>query len=154
MFDNFNVVPRTRNQRRIFSLIIGLVLAITIGLVYGLFMNSFNIRFEFQIVFILIGYGIGIAIQKIGRGVQGQIEFSIIAAGCAFLCFLIADLVTLRGLSIFTTHLSTIHIHIQFIFARMFDLSGGNLLFSVLSIFFRAAGVLYAYRNAVLVINR
>ena len=154
MLNNLNIRPRNKSQRILFSAITGLVCAIVLGFAYGGIMHYMNIPVELQAVFMFIGMGIGLAIQKIGRGVQGQLEISIIAAISAFICFLLADMVTMFGFNIFTTNINMLPTVLRFTLRIWFDFSVGNTFSMALSLLFRGAGIYFAYRNAVLMVNR
>lgn len=139
MLKVFNTQALTKNQRFQRAVLVGSVTALCFGLIYGLIANS--IRLQFPIVFVAMGYGIGMAIRTYGRGVQAK--FSILGAVCAVCCFLIADLIALGGLAIFT-NFSLLPYVFRLEFARLFATNVNSLL----ALLYRVVGVYFAYINS------
>lgn len=90
MFDKFDFTATSKKERLIKAGIFGFIAAIVLGFLYGYLVVNLNIRFEFSIFFVLLGYGIGYTVSHFGRGVTK--EFSILAAILAIICILVADL--------------------------------------------------------------
>lgn len=130
----FNTQALSSKQRFTRALIVGIPSSLGLGLAYGLITHILPIRFS--IVYVGMGWLIGRIIQVNGRGVQTK--FSVLAAGLALLSFLIADGVSLLGLSILTMP--------QLIF--MIPLSYLNSINGLINLLFIAGGVGMAYDQA------
>lgn len=152
MFDNFDITPTSRKQRLLYGTIAGLVSAIVLGIGYGAIMHYLRIPVELSIVFVGLGMLIGRAVRKFGRGVQRQIEFSVIAAVCAVICFILADAVSWYGFELFTRYLGFFPEIIGFVIQSWFDFSY-SAFNSVLGLLFRLGGIYYAYINARVIVN-
>ncbi len=136
MFKVFNTEALSRNQRFQKAVIAGIVATIVLGLGYGILADM--LHFEFSVVFLLIGYGIGWAIRTYGRGVQ--VKFSILGAICAVVCFLLADMIALGGFNIFL-NLEYFGMVFQFVLSRLLSVNINSLL----ALLFRVGGVYAAY---------
>lgn len=139
MYQIYNKRALTRNERFINALLAGIATTIGLTIAYGLF--STLLRFEFQVVYLGLGYVIGMAIQKAGRGVQ--IQFSILGAVLAVICFIFGDMISIFGFSVFT--------NLDFFFLA-FRVTLQSLLSvnvsSLLSLLFRVGGVYLAYTTS------
>lgn len=135
----YNTRAITRQERFQNALIYGIGATVIITLGYGLLSNL--MRIEFSIVYLAIGYAIGMIIQKFGRGVQ--IQFSILAAVLAVFCFMVGDMISLFGFEILINP-GIWPYAIQLIFMRLFSTNPN----AILSLLFRLGGVLFAYKNA------
>jgi len=91
MYKIFNKNALTRNERFQNAVVVGIAVTVGLCIVYTIICNLLDI--EFEILYIGIGYLIGMAIQKAGRGVQ--LRFSILAAVLATLCFVVGDLLSI-----------------------------------------------------------
>ncbi|KAF0223109.1 MAG: hypothetical protein FD133_1653 [Erysipelotrichaceae bacterium] len=92
MLKVFNTHALSSNQRFSRAILVGSVTALVLALVYGLILRSI------PIVYIGIGWVIGMAIQKYGRGVQPK--FSYLAAGLMVVCIILGDLLAFFGFNI------------------------------------------------------
>lgn len=135
MLKVYNKDVLQKNQRFIQAILYGLPVSISLGIVYGLVTELIHI--EFSAAFVLIGYVIGLTIQKFGRGVQ--LKFSILGAVLAVISFLIGDLVFLFGFDVFFNGF-----FFQAIIYRIQTLASTNIN-SLLALLFRVLGVYYAY---------
>ena len=95
MLKVFNTDAISRNSRFLRGLVAGSITALVLAIVYGLL--SSIIIVEFSNAFIRIGYCIGMAIQRFGRGVK--IEFSIMGAVLTLVSIVLADLIRYFGVS-------------------------------------------------------
>ena len=139
MLKVFNTRALNSNQRFSRALIVGIPTALAAAILYGLI--SPMIRFEFSVVYVGIGWGLGILIQKFGRGVQPK--FSILAAVLAALCFILGDLISYVGVGILFNPI----LLIQLIFLNLPAYLQTNLN-ALLGTAFRVLGVYMAYTNA------
>ena len=142
MFQVFNKGALTRNQRFARAVLFGLLASLGLCIVYGLISSMLHI--EFSYAFILIGYLIGITIQKMGRGVQ--IQFSVLGAVLAALTFIFADLIAWYGFGVFTS-LNFMIFALRSWATIMLDLTAGGIS-GLLSLMFRGFGVIVAYQNS------
>lgn len=139
MLKVFNTHALSSKQRFTRAILVGIPTALGLAVLYGIIGNA--VPFEFSIVFLGIGWLIGIAIQKYGRGVQPK--FSILAAVLAAFCFILADLISIVGLSILLHPITLIQLMIGVIPSYL--QTNFNVLLGLL---FRAGGVYMAYTNA------
>ena len=137
MIQIFNTQALTSQQRFTRAIIAGSISAIVIAVVYGALMQYIHI--ESSLLLIVVGYGIAMAVQKAGRGVQQR--FSILGAVLCVIAILIADLITYFGFSAllnpaawpaFSTALLRMYLNAS--------------IQSLLAIVFRAAAVAVAYQ--------
>lgn len=142
--------PVSRTQRIIVASIVGPVAGLVIGILYATLYDMLRIRIEFSIVYIFLGIGLGMIIQRFGKGV-GK-EFVIIGALSGIIMVLSADiypyLANLRGLSI-QSIISSILINyiVRFdVMIRNFSLYG--FLNTILYYLFRFYAIYYAARNS------
>lgn len=134
MLKIFNSFALTSKQRFTRALIVGIPTALGLGIGYGLLTRFLPITFS--IVYVGIGYLIGLVIQRNGRGVQPK--FSFLAAGLAIVSFILADLVQVAGLN-FLAALPLVPLIV---------VSYLNSLNGLINLAFIAFGVLTAYRSA------
>ena len=139
MYKIYNKNALTKNERFQNALVVGI--ATTVGLCIGYSIVCSVLDIEFQILYVGIGYLIGLAIQKAGRGVQ--LRFSVLAAVLATLCFIIGDLATMFGPE-FIFNPSYWLIGLKFYFGYWAQLNVSILL----SLAFRIFGVYCAYNYA------
>ena len=136
MYTIYNKRALTRNERFIKALIYGGLATLGMALVYGI-VSSIT-PFEFSIVYVLFGYGIGYVIRTYGKGVQPR--FSILGAGLALLCFLIGDAIVIAGWGA----LLNPPLFIQAITYNVGAMLGSGIN-GLLGLAFRLAGVYFAY---------
>ena len=87
------------NQRFIAAIIAGLISAVILGLAYGIIFSIFHIMMS--VLYIGIGYGVGQAVRKYGRGVHKR--FSVVGALMTLLAIIIGDFTAIAGIpGIFT----------------------------------------------------
>ncbi|MDD6466929.1 MAG: hypothetical protein PUF50_01970 [Erysipelotrichaceae bacterium] len=139
MFKIYNKNALTRNERFQNALLVGILVTVAFTVLYGI-LCSFLVL-ELQLLYLAFGYGIGMAIQKAGRGVQPR--FAILAAVCAFFCFFIGDLLCYFGFGILTNP-SMWPIAIRFLIQIWLNVD----LSSILSLLFRISGIYLAYQSA------
>ncbi len=139
MLHIYNKNAVTKNERFIRGCIAGIISSLILAILYGIISSYLFITFE--IFYVAIGYGIGYAIQNFGRGVQ--LRFSILGAICAVCCFLLADMISVGGFSIFTNFSYFVTVF-RFILSSLFSTSINSLL----GLLFRAVGVMAAYQNS------
>ena len=139
MFKVYNKSALTRNERFKNAVVVG-VLA-TIGLTIAYAIVSRVLMLELQILYIGIGYLIGLSIQKAGKGVQPR--FSILAACLALLCFIIGDIIAIFGPEIIMSPNSWLVV--LRIYFSMFTELDSSIVFSLV---FRIIGVYCAYNYA------
>ncbi|NTW95205.1 MAG: hypothetical protein HGB31_01125 [Erysipelotrichaceae bacterium] len=139
MLKVFNTRALTSNQRFSRALMVGIPAALGAAILYGIISPA--IRFEFSVVYVGIGWGLGWLIQKYGRGVQPK--FSILAAVLAALCFVLGDLISVVGVGILFQPL----VLIQMLFLNLpaYLQTNASVL---LGTAFRVLGVYMAYTNA------
>ncbi len=133
----FNSRAVTRQQRFVRAIIFGSIAAIGLAIIYGII--SSLTRFEFSVVYVGIGYLIGMVISKYGRGVQ--VQFSVLAAVLAVISFILGDIISMFGISVLWTPYLW-GFGLQAIFYALFAPTG------VISLAFRVFGVFYAYKCA------
>ena len=140
MLKIYNKDALTRNERFQNACVIGILATIGLTFVYG-FISSI-LHFELQVLYMAMGYLIGMAIQKAGRGVQ--VRFSVLGAICAFACFFIGDLISVFGFAILISP-QMWFIGIRVVLSMWFS---GLDISSLLSLGFRALGIYFAYAYA------
>ena len=96
MYRIYNSFKLNSNQRFLNALLYGIPTALGLGIAYGYISRILPITFS--IVYVGIGYLIGMDIQKFGRGVQ--VKFSILGAVLAGIAFVLSDVVRYFGLSL------------------------------------------------------
>ena len=96
MYRIYNSFKLNSNQRFLNALLYGIPTALGLGIAYGYISRILPITFS--IVYVGIGYLIGMVIQKFGRGVQ--VKFSILGAVLAGTAFVLSDVVRYFGLSL------------------------------------------------------
>lgn len=127
-----------KNQRFIRGLLAGLGSAIGLAFVYA-FITSL-IRIQFSVLYIFVGYLIGMAIQNMGHGVKRS--FNILGAVCAVIFILLADALMMSGFNF--EFFPEIFIYV---FRAYADLN----ISSLLGLVFRAICIYYAYNNSTVV---
>ena len=96
MYRIYNSFKLNSNQRFLNALLYGIPTALGLGIAYVYISRILPITFS--IVYVGIGYLIGMVIQKFGRGVQ--VKFSILGAVLAGVAFVLSDVVRYFGLSL------------------------------------------------------
>ena len=96
MYRIYNSFKLNSNQRFLNALLYGIPTELGLGIAYGYISRILPITFS--IVYVGIGYLIGMVIQKFGRGVQ--VKFSILGAVLAGIAFVLSDVVRYFGLSL------------------------------------------------------
>lgn len=96
MYRIYNSFKLNSNQRFLNALLYGIPTALGLGIAYGYISRILPITFS--IVYVGIGYLIGLVIQKFGRGVQ--VKFSVLGAVLAGVAFVLSDVVRYFGLSL------------------------------------------------------
>ena len=139
MYKIFNKNALTRNERFQNAIVAGVAVTIGLCIVYTVICNLLDI--EFEVLYIGIGYLIGLSIQKAGKGVQ--LRFSILAAVLTALCFIIGDLVTRYGLGYVSMPSMWLYL-LKDYFSYWARLDFGTIL----SLAFRIFGVFSAYNYA------
>ena len=134
----YNSQVLNHQQRFWVALVVGLVSAIGLAFIYAWLSNILFL--ELEVLYIGIGWLIGIIIQKVGRGVQ--VRFQVMAALLTILCFILGDMMTTMGYGILFTP-------DKWFDALRLALSGlfGLNLSPLLRLAFRIAGILMAYQN-------
>ena len=97
------------------------------------------IHIESSLLLIVVGYGIAMAVQKAGRGVQQR--FSILGAVLCVIAILIADLITYFGFSALLNPAAW-----PTFFTALLRMYLNASIQSLLAIVFRAAAVAVAYQ--------
>ena len=137
MLKIYNKDALTRNERFQNACVVGILVTLGLTIAYGILSRILFI--QLQILYMAIGYVIGITIQKFGHGVQ--VRFSILAAICAFICFFVGDIISIFGFSI-------LFAPSMYIFAIRTIISvwlSGLGISSLLSLGFRVLGIYFAY---------
>ncbi len=84
----FNTRALTRKQRFTKALLIGGGCTLAAALI--LILLTYQFGFHMSILYVAVGFGIAMAIQHFGRGVQ--VQFSLLAAGLTLAVIVIVDL--------------------------------------------------------------
>lgn len=136
MLKVFNTDAISRNSRFFRGFIAGLITAILLAITYG-FLSRF-IAVEFSMVFIGMGYLIGMAIRHFGRGVK--LHFSIMGALLTLFCILLSDFIYFFGFE----NLTAFSLYPTFLiyYLRLFLRVDVN---SILSTAFRIGGIYAGY---------
>lgn len=87
----FNTRALTRKQRFSKALLIGGACAVGAIILLVLLANQFGLYMS--LLYVPVGFGIGMAIQYFGRGVQ--VQFSLLAAGLTLAVIVVVDLLTI-----------------------------------------------------------
>lgn len=136
MFRIYNSFKLNSNQRFLNALFYGIPTALGLGIAYGYISRILPITFS--LVYVGIGYVIGMVIQKYGRGVQ--VKFSVLGAVLAAIAFILSDVVRYFGLS-----LNPIILYQAVIIITQVYLASINGLINLL---FFAWGIVTAYNKA------
>ena len=136
MFKVFNSFALTSQQRFQKALLYGIPSALGLGLAYGLILRVVPIAFS--IVYVGIGYLIGLVIQRKGRGVQAK--FSWLAAILSVLSFMLSETVRIVGLNF--------SLDVLFLMAFILPARYLGSLNGLINLAFIAYGVYTAYRMA------
>lgn len=136
MFRIYNSFKLNSNQRFLNALLYGIPTALGLGIAYGYISRILPITFS--LVYVGIGYVIGMVIQKYGRGVQ--VKFSVLGAVLAAIAFILSDVVRYFGLS-----LNPIILYQAVIIITQVYLASINGLINLL---FFAWGIVTAYNKA------
>lgn len=139
MLQIYNKNAVTKHERFIRGCIAGFASSLILAIIYGIISSYLLITFE--IFYIAIGYGIGYSIQHFGRGVQ--VRFSVLGAICATFCFILADMISIGGFSIFINFNFFITVF-RFVLASLFSTSINSLL----GLLFRIVGIMTAYQTS------
>lgn len=139
MYKVFNSNVLSKNARFIRGLLAGLGCSLILAVLYGAISKILFI--EFSAAFIGIGYLIGEAIKKFGRGVK--IEFSIMGALLTLLCIVVADLIAIFGFE----NVINLGLLPQILVRYMRMMLSSNVN-SILSVAFRAVGIYVGYQNS------
>jgi hypothetical protein len=137
MFKVYNKDALTRNERFQNAVVVGIGATVGLTLVYGFITSLLSL--EFSVLYMLMGYVIGLVIQKAGRGVQ--VRFSVLAAICAFFCFFIGDMISIFGFAVLVSPsmwFDAVRIILS-IWLSGLDIS------TLLSLAFRVLGIYFAY---------
>lgn len=137
MLKIYNKDALTRNERFQNACVVGILTTLGLTIAYGILSNVLFL--ELQILYMAIGYLIGMSIQKAGRGVQ--VRFSVLGAICAFVCFFVGDIISIFGFSaLFTPSMYGIVLH-----SVISMWLGGMDVSTLLSLAFRVIGIYFAY---------
>ena len=136
MFKVFNSHALSSQQRFVKALLYGVPTALGLGLVYGILLRIIPIAFS--LVYVGIGYLIGLVIQKYGRGVQPK--FSWLAAILSIVSFLLSETVRIVGLNF---SLGAIYLMVFILPQRYLGSING-----LINLAFVAYGAYMAYRMA------
>ena len=134
----YNSQVLNHQQRFWVALVVGLVSAIGLAFIYAWLSNILFL--ELEVLYIGIGWLIGMIIQKVGRGVQ--VRFQVMAALLTILCFVLGDMMTTMGYSILFNP-SSWFIAFRYVVGSLFGLS----LSALLRLALRIAGIVIAYQN-------
>ncbi len=134
----YNSQVLNHQQRFWVALVVGLISAIGLAFVYAWLSNILFL--ELEVLYIGIGWLIGMIIQKVGRGVQ--VRFQVMAALLTILCFVLGDMMTTMGYSILFNPNSWF-IAFRYVAGSLFGLS----LSALLRLAFRIAGIVLSYQN-------
>jgi len=135
MLKVFNTRALSSKQRFVKAIIVGSLTALVLALVYGLILRFI------PIVYIGIGWAIGMAIQKYGRGVQPK--FSYLAAGLMVFCIILGDLLAFFGINILLNPVILVQSIIPVITYNF--QSNPSILMGMM---FKVFGIYMAYTNA------
>lgn len=139
MYKVYNKRALSRNERFLNAVLYGSGATILLTIAYGLLSSILHI--EFSVVYIGFGYAIGYVIQRYGKGVQ--IQFSILGAVLAVLCFIFGDMISYFGFAVFTNFEFFIA-GFTMVLQSLFRLNISGLL----SLAFRVYGVILAYQTS------
>ena len=89
----WNARSLDNNQRFIAAIIAGLISAIVLGLAYGIIISMFHIIMS--VLYVGIGYGVGQAVRKFGRGVHKR--FAVAGGLMTLLAIIIGDFTAIAG---------------------------------------------------------
>ena len=89
----FNIRALTQKQRFTVAIIVGILSSVILGVLTGLLRSEINI----SIIVWGVGYGVAMAVQKFGRGVQKK--FAFLGLACTLLGIIISDVVYTFGIA-------------------------------------------------------
>ncbi|CAM3703738.1 hypothetical protein ERUR111494_07755 [Erysipelothrix urinaevulpis] len=89
----FNIRALTQKQRYKYAFVSGLLAAIVLGVLTGVIRK----QIDFSLLVWLVGYGVAMAIRKLGRGVQ--LKFSVTGVAFTLIGILISDVIAIFGLA-------------------------------------------------------
>lgn len=134
----YNTDSYNSNQRFIKAILIGIVSGIVMGILYGLLYRL--VRIQMEILYIMIGAGIGELVQKYSHGVGRK--FQVTSALCTLLAIIIGDLMA-SGAGQFLLYPSMWLTGLR-VWMRLYL---STSLTNLLGIIFRGIGIYAGYRN-------
>lgn len=140
MLKIYNKQALTRNERFIRAVVYGVGATAGLTVLYGIL--SALLRIEFSVVYLAFGYAIGTVIRKLGRGVQ--VRFSVLAAVLAAICFVLGDMISMVGFSVFTNGFGFFFL----VFRVALQSLLGTSMNALLALLFRIGGIALAYSSA------
>ena len=140
MLKIYNKQALTRNERFIRAVVYGVGATVGLTVLYGIL--SALLRIEFSVVYLAFGYAIGTVIRKFGRGVQ--VRFSVLAAVLAAICFVLGDMISMVGFSVFTNGFGVFFL----VFRVALQSLLGTSMNALLALLFRIGGIALAYSSA------
>ena len=133
------------NQRFAAAIIAGLLAALVFGLAYGVVYRY--LRVVMSVLYILIGYGIGTVIRKVGRGVHTR--FAVVGAVMTLLAIFIGDVSAGTGIGGFFTCLTHPALLASVFRSWLAGLLSTNIN-SLLGLLMRAAGIYFGWQQSVI----
>lgn len=140
----YNMNTADMNARFVKAVAAGVPAAIALGIVYGMFVRTVHI--EFSVLYVLLGWTIGLVIKKVGRGVTQR--FQVLAAVCAVLSILIADILIVSGM--YGLVVSAVPLMWKFVITAVARNYADMSISGLLTLAFRAFAVFAAYNNAII----
>jgi hypothetical protein len=135
-----------RNKTRFIEAIgAGLLASIVLGTVYGIVVTILPI--QMQIMYLAVGYGIGMVIQKVGHGLTKK--FCVIGAVFTFLAIVIGDSISIFGIQTFFANLLNPSAWVLFL-QTWISLYLSTNINTILGLIFRVMGIYIGYHYAVI----
>lgn len=127
---------QTYNQRFYNSIPLAIIFSIAMGITLYYLNKFLFFRIQVSVIYLLLGYGIGLFIAKIGRGVS--MRFKVLALGCYVLALLVGEVV-----------LVALFNQIDIFLVMRLYLSSLLQLNSILALLMRVLGGLVAFYSAI-----
>ena len=141
----WNARSLDNNQRFIAAIIAGLVSALVLGLAYGIIYSVF--RVAMSVLYIGIGYGVGQAVRKFGRGVHRR--FAVVGALMTLLAIIIGDVTAIVGFPGIFAWIVRPALWGQ-LFRGWIIMNFSTSINSLLGLLLRAIGIYFGYTQSVI----
>lgn len=133
------------NQRFIAAIIAGLISSLVLGLAYGIIYSVFHVAMS--VLYVGIGYGVGQAVRKFGRGVHQR--FAVVGALFTLLAIIIGDFTAIVGFPAIFAWIVRPALWGQ-VFKAWVIMNFSTNINSLLGLLLRAIGIYFGYTQSII----